>query len=162
MKENYLIRLLIMDVDGTLTDGKIYMGASGEAVKAFHAKDGYGIVHLLPKLGITPVIITGRKSEILLRRCEELGITHVYQGVEEKTEMLKRVAEALGTDLVHTAYIGDDLNDFEAMKLCGMKACPSDAAAGIREISDFICTMPGGMGAVREFIDYLEILQTGL
>ena len=89
------IRMLVLDVDGTLTDGKVYMGANGEAVKAFDIKDGYGIANILPRLGITPVIITGRKSEILLRRCEELKITHIYQGIMDKVAKLKEVLAEL-------------------------------------------------------------------
>ena len=85
------IKLLVMDVDGTLTDGKIYMGAEGEMMKAFDVKDGYGIAHILPRLGITPVIITGRRSGIVERRCAELGITELYQGVRDKLEKLREL-----------------------------------------------------------------------
>ena len=83
------IKLLVMDVDGTLTDGHIYMGPDGEVMKAFDVKDGYGIAHILPRYGIIPVIITGRRSQIVERRCAELGITELYQGVGDKLERLK-------------------------------------------------------------------------
>lgn len=149
------IKLLIMDVDGTLTDGKVYMGAAGEAMKCFDIKDGYGIAKLLPKYGITPAIITGRKSEILLRRCEELKITHVYQGISEKTEKMKELMELLCVSPEQTAYIGDDLNDLDCMKMAGVTGCPSDAVKGIKEYVDFVSTLPGGSGAVREFIEWL-------
>ena len=86
------IKMLVMDVDGTLTDGKIYIGPQGEVMKAFNIKDGYGIVQFI-KSGTIPVIITGRKSEIVQRRAEELGITELYQGVEDKLSQLKKVAE---------------------------------------------------------------------
>ena len=151
------IKLLVMDVDGTLTDGKVYMGFAGEAVKAFDIKDGYGIANILPKLGITPVVITGRESEILKKRCRELKIEHVYQGILDKPAQLKKVMSELCTDACHVAYIGDDLNDLECMKLCGITACPSDAVDGVKKIADFCCTVPGGSGAVREFIDYLAL-----
>ncbi len=149
------IKLLIMDVDGTLTDGKVYMGAAGEAMKCFDIKDGYGIANLLPKYGITPAIITGRKSEILLRRCEELKITHVYQGISEKTEKMNELMELLCVSPEQTAYIGDDLNDLDCMKMAGVTGCPSDAVKGIKEYVDFVSTLPGGSGAVREFIEWL-------
>lgn len=149
------IKLLIMDVDGTLTDGKVYMGAAGEAMKCFDIKDGYGIANLLPKYGITPAIITGRKSEILLRRCEELKITHVYQGISEKTEKMNELMELLHVSPEQTAYIGDDLNDLDCMKMAGVTGCPSDAVKGIKEYVDFVSTLPGGSGAVREFIEWL-------
>lgn len=149
------IKAMIMDVDGTLTDGKIYMSATGEAVKAFDVKDGYGIANLLPECGIVPVIITGRKSEILLRRCEDLKITHVYQGVSDKAAKFAEVLEKLGISGKQVAYIGDDLNDLECMELAGVTACPADAVEIIREKADFCCNFPGGKGAVREFIDWL-------
>ena len=87
------IKLFVMDVDGTLTDGKIYMGENGEIMKAFDVKDGYGIAHILPKLGIIPVIITGRESQIVASRAAELGITEICQGATDKSKTLKRIAE---------------------------------------------------------------------
>lgn len=107
------IKKLIMDIDGTLTDGKIYMGTSGEIMKAFNIKDGYGIHDILIPSGITPVIITGRKSEIVLNRCKELGIMEVHQGVSNKIEKLREITSDLST----VAYIGDDINDLSCMKL---------------------------------------------
>lgn len=150
------IKLLIMDVDGTLTDGKVYMGASGEAMKCFDIKDGYGIANLLPKHGIIPAIITGRKSEILLRRCEELKITHVYQGISEKTEKMKELMQLLDVTAGQVVYIGDDLNDLDCMKIAGVTGCPSDAVKEIKEYVDFVSTLPGGSGAVREFIEWID------
>lgn len=154
------IKLLVMDVDGTLTDGKIYMSAQGEAVKAFDVKDGYGIVSLLPQCGIRPVIITGRKSEILLRRCEDLKISEVHQGVTDKAARLTEVMEKFGVTAKQVAYIGDDLNDLSCMELAGITACPADAVEIIREKADFCCILPGGRGAVREFIDWLYVQRT--
>lgn len=149
------IKLLVMDVDGTLTDGTIYMGPNGEVMKAFNAKDGAGIAHLLPKLGILPVIMTGRCSQILQRRCEELKIAHLYQGVADKLTKLKELSAELGVCADEIAYIGDDLNDLDCIQFCGLTACPNDAAAQIREKAGYICRLEGGRGAVREFIDYL-------
>ncbi len=148
------IKALILDVDGTLTDGKIYMSSSGELMKAFNIKDGYGLV-VLPQYGITPVIITGRSSDIVKQRCSELGITEVYQGVKNKTYQLREVCKKLDIQLTQCAYMGDDINDLPAMKLCGVTACPADGVKQVREIVDVVTEATGGNGAVREFCDYL-------
>ena len=150
------IQLLVIDVDGTLTDGKIYMSANGELMKAFNAKDGYAIVHFLPTLNIIPVIITGRSSDILLARCKELKITEIYQGVSNKINKLKEICEQKNIPLNNVAYIGDDVNDLDCMNACGIKACPSDAVPEIVSVCDFVSTKKGGDGAVREFIDYIK------
>ena len=152
------IKMLVMDVDGTLTDGCIYMGAGGEVMKAFNVQDGAGIVFKLPKMGITPVIITGRRSEITERRAEELGITHLYQGIREKLPQLKIVASQQGIQPEEVAYIGDDRNDMACMDWCGLSACPADAVPEVLEKAEYICKRGGGRGAVREFIDHLEKL----
>ncbi len=150
-----MIDYLVMDVDGTLTDGKIYMSPSGEAMKAFNIKDGAGIHDVAIPEGITPVIITGRESQIVLNRCKELGISEIYQGVVDKLKKLKEVA----TDLRFVAYIGDDINDIscmEAIKSDGGKiGCPADAIQKVRDIADFVAPHKGGDGAVRDFIEWL-------
>lgn len=148
------IKMLVMDVDGTLTDGKIYMSDNGELMKAFNIKDGYAIARLRD-YGIEPVIITGRKSEILSQRCEELKITELYQGVDNKSYKLREVCEKCGINLSQVAYIGDDLNDLPCMKICGYSACPSDAMIQVKDSVNYVCESKGGDGAVREFIDYL-------
>ena len=147
------IKLLVMDVDGTLTDGKIYMGENGEVMKAFNIKDGYAIAHMLPEMGIIPVIITGRESKIVENRAKELGITELYQGVSNKLEKLKEVAEKYHAAPEEIAYIGDDLNDLECIEYCGLTACPKDAVDELREKVDYVCMLDGGKGIVREFID---------
>ena len=149
------IRYLVMDVDGTLTDGKIHMSAGGELFKSFDIKDGLGIHDLLPRYGITPVIITGRVSEILLKRCSDLGIKDIYQGIGDKVAVLDKYFLSVGISAECMAYIGDDLNDLEAMKKCGLKGCPSDAAREIKSICDFISVKKGGDGAVRDFIEFI-------
>ena len=149
-----IIKALIMDVDGTLTDGKVYMSAKGEIVKAFNIKDGYGIVHA-QKLGLIPIIITGRSSEIVSRRCKELGIKYIYQGIENKLDKLKEIIKFLNITFDEVAYIGDDLNDIECIQICGLTASPSDACIVVKESVDYVCQCKGGNGAVREFIDYL-------
>ena len=149
------IRWLVMDVDGTLTDGSIFIGAEGELMKAFHVQDGYAIAHILPSLGITPVIITGRSSRIVETRARELKITHLHQGITDKLSMLKSVAADLHLHPSEIAYIGDDLNDLDCMKYCGISACPADAVPEVLEAVDYVCKREGGRGAVREFIGFL-------
>ena len=141
------IKWLVMDVDGTMTDGKIYMGASGETFKAFDVKDGYAIHEILPKYGIKSIIMTGRTKE--------LEIDYVYQGIKDKTAKIKEIAAEFAIDVSQIAYIGDDLIDLEPMKLCGVSGCPADAVDEIRKISSFVSGKRGGDGAVREFIEWL-------
>lgn len=149
------IRYLILDVDGTLTDGKIYMAADKEQMKAFHVKDGLGIGSILPQCGIEAVIITGRKSEIVTRRCEELGIHHIFQGISDKAQRLKLFLKEQGGSLEECAYMGDDINDLVCMDLVSVSACPADAVYEVRNAVDYIAKHNGGEGAVREFIDWL-------
>ena len=159
------IKLLVLDVDGTLTDGKIYMGADGEMFKAFNIKDGYGINDILRSKGIVPVIITGRQSKIVENRCKELHIEHLHQGVHDKLSVLRQVLAQLEAEkssvfgLENVAYIGDDCNDLECMLAVkaagGLIGCPADAVGQVIEMSDFVSPHKGGEGAVRDFIDYL-------
>lgn len=147
------IKMLVMDVDGTLTDGHIYFGAEGEMMKAFHVQDGYAIAHILPAKGITPVIITGRSSKIVEKRAAELKIRHLHQGIGDKLSKLKEIAQQIGICAEQIAYIGDDLNDLACIRYCGYTACPADAVPEVRAAVDYICARDGGSGAVREFID---------
>ena len=140
-----------MDVDGTLTDGKIYMSVNGEAFKAFDVKDGYTI-YTLEKIGIIPVIITGRESKIVSRRAEELRIKEVHQGVGNKMEKLKEIASQYGVSLHEVAYFGDDYNDQECMEACGYTGCPQNAEYDIMHKVDYVCQAKGGEGALREFV----------
>lgn len=149
------IKMLVMDVDGTLTDGVIYMSGQGEVMKAFDIKDGYAIKHILPTFGITPVIITGRKSGIVERRAEELDILELHQGVSDKVSVLRAVAEKHSVEADEIAYIGDDLNDLPAIAFCGFTACPKNAVDEVKQRVDYVCRKAGGRGAVREFIDLI-------
>lgn len=149
------ITYLVMDVDGTLTDGRIYMGKDGEMMKAFDIKDGCGIHDILIPAGITPVIITGRSSKILENRCKELGITNLHQGIRNKIEKLLTIT----TDLSTVAYIGDDINDLSCMESIkeagGLVGCPADAVQKVIDLADFVSKRNGGNGAVREFIEWI-------
>ena len=148
-----MIKLLVMDVDGTLTDGKIYMGENGEVMKAFNVKDGYASAHMLPGIGVIPVIITGRKSKIVENRAKELGITELFQGIEDKLAQLKKVAEKYNAAPEEIAYIGDDLNDLECIEFCGLTACPADAVEEVKQKVTYVCKKHGGKGALREFVE---------
>jgi len=144
-----------MDVDGTLTDGKIYMGNSGELMKAFNIKDGCGIHDIAIPAGIKPVIITGRSSEIVQKRCDELGIKIVRQGISDKSSELRSIA----TDISKVAYIGDDINDLPCMEMVkkegGVVGAPRNAVKQVLKIADYVSKYDGGDGAVRDFIEYL-------
>jgi 3-deoxy-D-manno-octulosonate 8-phosphate phosphatase (KDO 8-P phosphatase) len=154
-----------MDVDGTLTDGKIYMGENGELFKAFNIKDGCGIKEILPLYGIIPVIITARESCMLENRCHELDITELYQGVRDKFNKLGKILERYSINdgkrysLTDCAYIGDDILDIQCMQPIreagGIVGCPKDAAKSVKEISDYISECNGGEGAVRDFIEFI-------
>jgi 3-deoxy-D-manno-octulosonate 8-phosphate phosphatase (KDO 8-P phosphatase) len=154
-----MIKLIVIDVDGTLTDGKIYMGSDGEVLKVFNIKDGCGIHDILIPAGITPIIMTGRSSKILEKRCNELGITEIYQGVSDKPRKLAEVVNCAGCDYSNVAYIGDDINDIGCMQLIkeagGDVGCPADAVKAVKAIANFISLRKGGDGAVREFIEWL-------
>ena len=154
-----MIKYFVMDVDGTLTDGKIYMGNEGEVCKAFNVKDGCGIHDILIPSGIVPVIITGRNSLILERRCKELEIQELYQGVKNKRDILDKLLKEAACRYKEVAYIGDDINDLSCMQVIkvagGLIGCPADAVKEVMEISDFISSKEGGNGAVREFIEWI-------
>lgn len=150
-----MIKMLVMDVDGTLTDGKIYMGPDGEVMKAFDIKDGYAIANMLPRKGILPVIITGRNSAIVQNRADELGIREIYQAVPNKLEKMCEIAERHGIQREEIAYIGDDLNDLECIEFAAVSGCPADAVHGVASKVSYVCRKMGGNGAVREFIEYI-------
>lgn len=153
------IKMFVMDVDGTLTDGKIYMGNTGELFKAFDIKDGCGIHDVLPQLDIKPVIITARESDIVKNRCVDLKIDMVFQGVRDKASKLHEICEEYGfranKDGIYpqVAYVGDDIIDLSIMKLAGLKACPQNACTLVLETADWVSDLDGGNGAVREIID---------
>lgn len=148
-----IIKLLILDVDGTLTDGQIYTGEQGELFKAFNVKDGFAINQILPAAHILPVILTGRQSTIVENRMRELNVKSIYQGVSDKVAMLRVIAAESHVNLEECAYIGDDLNDLNAMKLCGFKACPHDAVREIKSICDYVSPFCAGQGAVRDICE---------
>jgi 3-deoxy-D-manno-octulosonate 8-phosphate phosphatase (KDO 8-P phosphatase) len=154
MNENKDIKIIAMDVDGTLTDGKIYIGPSGEIMKAFNVKDGLGIVKAKSK-GLIPVIVTGRTSDIVVNRAGELGVDDVVQGVSNKVEALDVIIRKYNMNWSAVAFIGDDENDLDVMKACAFAACPADAADRVKQSCDYVCKANGGEGAVREVVEYI-------
>lgn len=147
-----MIKLVVLDVDGTLTDGKLYIDNMGNEMKAFDVRDGLAISQSI-KQGIKFAIITGKTSNIVEKRGKELGIQEIVQGSWDKVADLKKILEKYSITFSETAYLGDDLIDLKAMKLCGFSACPNDAVDEIKEIADYISTKNGGCGAVREILE---------
>lgn len=153
------IRLVAMDVDGTLTDGAISLSNEDET-KTFFARDGLGI-SVARHAGIQFAIITGRQSAATERRARELKIEHIIQKCHGKAEALRKLCENASISLEETAFIGDDWNDVPAMRLVGLSAAPGDAPAEITEIADLVTDAAGGRGAVRELVEYLLEAQGG-
>jgi 3-deoxy-D-manno-octulosonate 8-phosphate phosphatase (KDO 8-P phosphatase) len=152
------IKCFVFDVDGTLTDGRIYMGEAGELCKAFHAKDGLAI-RLAGQLGYKTVIITGRTSRIVERRAKELAICALYQGVLAKKRLLEEVCRQFYLTAEEVAYMGDDVNDLPAMRLAGLACAPRDAAAEVKQVAHFIAEEDGGRGAARSAVEFVLTAQ---
>lgn len=147
------IKLLVLDVDGTLTDGGVYISEKGEQSKKFNVKDGMGIV-VLKKMGIDVGIISHSSvSEMISNRANTLKLNYVYVGQKAKVEVLQEWLQELNITLDEVAYMGDDINDLDIIEVCGLTACPSDAMAIVKEKVDHVMSVKGGEGAVREFID---------
>ena len=142
------LQLLALDVDGVLSDGRLYYTDQGEEFKSFNIRDGLGI-KLLQRAGITVAIITGRTSAMVTRRAAELGIAHLVQGREDKLEALLDLCGNLKIDLSNVAYMGDDLPDRKAIMAVGLGATVADAASDVAAIADWQSRLPGGQGAVR-------------
>jgi 3-deoxy-D-manno-octulosonate 8-phosphate phosphatase (KDO 8-P phosphatase) len=148
------IKMVIMDVDGTLTDGTLLILSDGEELKSYNVKDGTGI--LLARLaGLKTAIISGKTSKSLEKRAERLKIAEVHQGILDKKKTLDEILAKNKLNLEEIAYIGDDLGDLEVIKSVGLAAAVADAHPEIKKQSHFICKNPGGKGAVREFIEFI-------
>lgn len=151
-----MIELIVLDVDGSMTDGSIIYDKNFVESKVFNVKDGLGIV-AWQKLGKKVAIISGRNSEITQFRASELGITEVYMGVSDKANVLKKLCEKLNLKLSQVACIGDDLNDLGMFEICGLSFSPKDGNAWVKEVVDVVLSSKGGRGAVREMIEYISI-----
>jgi 3-deoxy-D-manno-octulosonate 8-phosphate phosphatase (KDO 8-P phosphatase) len=148
------IELIVLDVDGTMTNSHITYSENGDEIKSFNVKDGLAIASWR-KLGKQVAIITGRKSKIVERRAKELRIEHFYQGVDNKKEVLENILAKLDISMDSVAAIGDDLNDLSMLKAAKISFVPQDASSYVDKIADVILTKRGGEGAVREMIEYL-------
>mgnify|MGYP006272485537 CR=1 FL=1 len=148
------LRLFALDVDGVLTDGRIYYGHDGEELKAFDIKDGLGL-KLLQRAGVELALITGRRSRSVARRAEELGIEHLVQGREDKRRALEELCAGLGLGLDECAYMGDDLPDLGALAAVGIALAPADAVAAVAAAAHWQSRFAGGAGAVREACEQL-------
>lgn len=148
------IKLILLDCDGVLTDGKLHFGENGEMFKTFNVKDGQGIVSW-HKLGFESGIISGRNSKIVERRANELGIKYIHQGSSNKLEDYAEILAESGLSTEETAYIGDDIPDIELLKSVGLSLTVADAATEVLSNVDVILKNRGGNGAVREMIDFL-------
>ena len=148
------IRLLVLDVDGVLTDGRIYMGAAGESMKVFHVRDGAGVVAAV-RAGIAVAIISGRKSVAVERRAAELGICHVRQGIEDKAAALAELQRELGVTAAETACVGDDTPDLPMLAGAGLAVAVADAHPALAARVHWTTGAAGGRGAVREVCDLL-------
>ncbi len=148
------IKLLLLDVDGVLTDGRIIYDSQGGETKAFDVKDGHGL-KLVQRAGIQVGIITGRQSQVVARRAEELGIKIVYQGAKDKTVPFLEILETLSLLPEEIAYVGDDIVDLPVMRKVGFAATVADAVDDVKAYADMVAERRGGRGAVREICDFL-------
>ena len=148
------IRLIIFDVDGVLTDGRLYYGQHGECMKVFHAKDGYGI-RQAKEQGYRLAIITARESAFVQKRAEDLGIEHVFQNAKDKKPVFEKLCQELGMEYEQVAYMGDDVLDLPVMQLVGFAGCPADAWPIVQSSCHWISTRKGGKGAAREFCELI-------
>jgi YrbI family 3-deoxy-D-manno-octulosonate 8-phosphate phosphatase len=148
------IRLFATDVDGVLTDAGMYYSESGDEWKKFNTRDGMGI-KLLQKAGLITAIVTQERTKLVARRAERLAIPELHQGVMDKLSVIRDMALRNGISLQQVAYIGDDVNDIEALKAVGFSAAPADGLPQILQIVDYVCQKNGGEGAVRELAEMI-------
>ncbi|MEX5213161.1 MAG: HAD hydrolase family protein [Nitrospiraceae bacterium] len=148
------IRLLATDVDGVLTDAGMYYTESGDELKKFNTRDGMGI-KLLQKAGLITAIVTQERTKLVARRADKLTIPELHQGVMDKLSCLREMALKYGLTLKEVAYIGDDVNDLEALRAVGLSAAPADAMPAIRKAVRYVCRQKGGEGALREIADLI-------
>ncbi len=148
------IRLFATDVDGVLTDAGMYYSESGDEWKKFNTRDGMGI-KLLQKAGLITAIVTQERTRLVARRAEKLAISELHQGVMDKLSVIREMATRHGISLRQVAYVGDDVNDMEALKAVGLSAAPADGLPQVLEVVDYVCRLKGGEGAVRELAEMI-------
>jgi 3-deoxy-D-manno-octulosonate 8-phosphate phosphatase (KDO 8-P phosphatase) len=148
------IKMIIMDVDGVLTDGRIILGSKGEELKNFYVQDGQGI-RLAREKGLILALISGRKSKVVERRVEELKIKETYQNISEKIEVYYKLLKKYGLKNEEVAYIGDDLGDIPPLRKAGLAISPANGVKEVKKIVHYVTRVSGGKGAVREAIDLI-------
>jgi 3-deoxy-D-manno-octulosonate 8-phosphate phosphatase (KDO 8-P phosphatase) len=148
------VRLMVFDVDGVMTDGALWYGPRGEALKRFHAHDGHG-VKLLAAAGVPCAILSGRRSKAVARRAAELGIRDVFQGVEDKLLEFMKFSRKKRIPVSHMGYMGDELVDLPVLERCGFASAPGEAPEAVRRRVHYVARAPAGGGAVREVCDLL-------
>ena len=161
MERAATIKLAVFDVDGVLTDGRIYIDSQGNESKAFHVQDGLGLV-MLRNAGIEVAIITSRQSTIVSKRCDELGIEHVFQGVGDKLTCLQALQHELKLHPSECVYVGDDLVDLPVMQTVGLSVAVANAVDRVKQLADWVCAHSGGNGAAREVCEMLLLAQDKL
>ena len=149
------IKLLLTDCDGVLTDGGVFYGESGEVLKRFNIRDGMGTERLRKWAGVETGIITGERSPSVARRAEKLKIVELHLGIKDKPMVLREILERKHLMASEIAYIGDDTNDVEIMKLVGLAACPNDAMIFAKNVAHYVCNAKGGEGCFREFAELI-------
>jgi 3-deoxy-D-manno-octulosonate 8-phosphate phosphatase (KDO 8-P phosphatase) len=148
------IRMLAMDVDGVLTDGGMYYSENGDELKKFNTRDGMGI-KMMQFAGIVTVFITKEKTAIVERRGQKLAVPEVHQGVDDKLSLLTRLIKKYGLSLKEVAYVGDDVNDLETLRVVGFSAAPADAMSSVLKAVHYVCSKRGGEGVIREVSDMI-------
>ena len=146
------IELAVFDVDGVMTDGRLYLSDSGEETKAFHSRDGQGM-KMLQASGVRIAIITGRTSRVVEMRARNLDVAHLFQGVEDKKATFDELLKTLGLEAEQAGYMGDDLVDLPVLSRCGFAVSVPEAPAFVRHHAHYVTRQPGGQGAVREFCE---------
>ncbi len=154
------IRLFATDVDGVLTDAGMYYSESGDEWKKFNTRDGMGI-KLLQRAGLTTAIVTQERTRLVARRAKRLSMPELHQGVMDKLSVIRDMATRHGVSLRQVAYIGDDVNDLEALKAVGLSAAPADGLPQVLQIVDYVCEKRGGEGAVREIAELILQSRSG-
>lgn len=148
------LRLIIFDVDGVLTDGSLYLTDEGQEIKAFFSLDGHGL-KMLKRSGVELAIITARNSQLMVHRARNLGVTHLYQGAEDKLEAYEHLLSELDIAPEHIAYMGDDVVDLPVMRRCGLAITVPGAPDIVKQYAHHITSLPGGRGAVREVCELI-------
>jgi 3-deoxy-D-manno-octulosonate 8-phosphate phosphatase (KDO 8-P phosphatase) len=148
------VRLALFDVDGVLTDGRLYYGPGGEAMKAFHILDGHGL-RMLARSGVATGLLSGRPSGAAAARAAELGMAHVILGAEDKLEHFERLRASLGLDAAQCAFVGDDLPDCAVLERCGFAVAVANAVPEVKAVAHLVTQAAGGRGAVREFCEFV-------